>query len=169
MTKFKKSLPMQNRVLAIDPGFERLGIAILDKDRLLYSDCFKTSPKDNFYVRLKQIGEEISRVIETFEPTACAIETLFFQNNQKTAMHVAEARGVVAYEAARKGLPIFEFTPLQIKMAITSHGRSDKKQIIFMVPKLVKIEKEIKHDDEFDAIAVGLTYFSTVKNSCKII
>lgn len=156
-----------NRVLAIDPGFERLGIAILDKDKLLYSDCFKTSPKDSFYVRLKQIGEEISRIIDTYEPTACAIETLFFETNKKTAMKVAEARGVVAYEAARRVLPIFEFSPLQIKVAITSHGRSDKKQIIFMVPKLIKIDKEIKHDDEYDAIAIGLTYFSTVKNSCK--
>lgn len=156
-----------NRVLAIDPGFERLGIAILDKDKLLYSDCFKTSPKDSFYVRLKQIGEEISRIIDTYEPTACAIETLFFETNKKTAMKVAEARGVVAYEAARRILPIFEFSPLQIKVAITSHGRSDKKQIIFMVPKLIKIDKEIKHDDEYDAIAIGLTYFSTVKNSCK--
>jgi crossover junction endodeoxyribonuclease RuvC len=156
-----------NRVLAIDPGFERLGIAILDKDKLLYSDCFKTSPKDNFYVRLRQIGEEISRIIDIYEPTACAIETLFFETNKKTAMKVAEARGVVAYEAARRILPIFEFSPLQIKVAITSHGRSDKKQIIFMVPKLIKIDKEIKHDDEYDAIAIGLTYFSTVKNSCK--
>ena len=171
MMKSKKSSPMQNnRVLAIDPGFERLGIAIIDKDKkevLLYSDCFKTSPRDSFYVRLRQLGEEISRIIEIYEPNACAIETLFFQNNQKTAMHVAEARGVVAYEAARRGIPIFEFTPLQIKMAITSHGRSDKKQVTFMVPKLIKIEKEIKHDDEYDAIAIGLTYFSTVKNSCK--
>lgn len=156
-----------NRVLAIDPGFERLGIAVLDKDKLLYSDCFKTSSKDSFYVRLKQIGEEISRIIDLYEPTACAIETLFFETNKKTAMQVAEARGVVAYEAARRILPIFEFSPLQIKVAITSHGRSDKKQIIFMVPKLIKIDKEIKHDDEYDAIAIGLTYFSTVKNSCK--
>lgn len=159
---------MQNRVLAIDPGFERLGIAILEKDKLIYSDCFKTSPKDDFYTRLKQIGEEIERIIKEFEPTALAIETLFFKNNQKTAMHVAETRGVVAYEASKKGLSVFEFTPLQIKIAVTGYGRSDKDQVTFMVPKLIKINKKIEHDDEFDAIAVGLTYFSTVKNIAKI-
>lgn len=156
-----------SRVLAIDPGFERLGIAILEKNKLIYSDCFKTSPKETFYRRLEKIGAEIERVITEYSPTACAIETLFFKNNQKTAMHVAEARGVVAYEAAKKGLLIHEYTPLEIKIAITSHGRSDKEQIMFMVPKLIKIDKKIEHDDEFDAIAVGITYFSTIKNGCK--
>lgn len=162
MTKSKKSLQMPNRVLAIDPGFERLGIAVLEKEKLIYSDCFKTSAKDDFYTRLNQIGEEIKRIIKEFEPNALAIEELFFKNNQKTAMKVAETRGVIAYEAKQKGLDLFEFTPLEIKMAITSYGRSDKSQITFMVPRLIKINKEIKHDDEYDAIAVGLTYFSTV-------
>lgn len=162
---------MQNkRILAIDPGFERLGIAIIEKEnteKLIYSDCFKTSPKEDFFIRLEKIGKEISKVIETYNPTALAIETLFFKNNQKTAMRVAEARGVIAYEAAKHGLSIHEFTPLQIKIAVTSHGRSDKSQMMFMLPKIIKIDKEIKHDDEYDAIAVGITYFSTVKNSCK--
>lgn len=152
------------RILSIDPGFERLGIAIIErpsgpgaKDILLYSDCFKTSAKLAFSERLVLIGTEINRIITEYAPTILAIETLFFTNNQKTAMNVSEARGVVMYEAARNGLEILEYTPLQIKMATTGYGKSDKGQIIFMIPKLIRIQKAIQHDDEYDAIAAGIT------------
>ncbi len=162
---------MQNkngmRVLAIDPGYERLGIAVVEKkenkDILLYSDCFKTSPKESFPERLARIGLEIERLIGEFKPTALAIETLFFQTNQKTAMHVSEARGVILYEAAKKRLIICEYNPLQIKIATTGYGKSDKKHIIDMIPKLTKIDKEIKHDDEFDAIACGITCLASYR------
>lgn len=160
------------RVLAIDPGYERLGIAVAErvteglmrgKDILLFSECFQTSAKAAFPVRLRALGEEIARVIEEFEPTVLAIETLFFTNNQKTAMNVAEARGVIVYEAARHGLPIAEYGPGQIKNATTGYGKSDKRQVTSMIPKLIKITKEIEHDDEYDAIACAITCLASYR------
>lgn len=153
------------KLLAIDPGYERLGIAVIEKEPrgkevLVYSDCFKTSAKLPHPERLTLIHEEIKRVIADYSPERMAIETLFFSNNQKTALLVAEARGVIIAAGATAGLEIFEFNPNSIKLAVTGSGASDKDQIIKMIPLLVKIQKEIKHDDEYDAIACGLTYFA---------
>ncbi|MFC1802047.1 crossover junction endodeoxyribonuclease RuvC [Patescibacteria group bacterium] len=153
------------RVLSIDPGYERVGIAIIEKEKnqkekLIYSDCFKTSVKEPFYQRMLQIGDEIEKIIDQYSPNKIAIETLFFNTNQKTAMKVSETRGTIIYQALKKDLDVFEFTPLQIKTAITGYGRGDKNQVTAMVKNLIKIEKDIKYDDEFDAIAVGLTYFA---------
>ncbi len=152
------------QILGIDPGFERVGIAIVeknnktrDKEQLIYSDCFKTSASIPFYERLGLIGCEIKNTIDRYNPDVLAIETLLFNNNQKTAMKVAEARGVIIYEAIRKDIEICEYTPLQIKIAVAGYGRADKKQVTCMVSKLIKIEKPIKYDDEIDAIAISLT------------
>jgi crossover junction endodeoxyribonuclease RuvC len=155
------------RVLGIDPGYERLGMAVVEKqnnkETVVYSDCFHTSAKIPFCERLFLLGEKTRLVIEEYSPQALAIETLMFNTNQKTAIHVAEARGVILYEAARKKLEVYEFTPLQIKVAITGHGRSDKKQITEMVKKLVKIEKKEALDDEYDAIACALTCLASYR------
>lgn len=165
---------MQNkplRVIGVDPGYERLGIAVLEKNslkktgeaKLIFSECFQTSSKLPFPERLRSLGEEIRRVINDFEPDRLAIETLFINTNQKTAMHVAEARGVIIYEAKINNLSVSEHSPLFIKTAITSYGRADKKQMISMINKLVKIDRDIKHDDEYDAIAVALTEISVFR------
>lgn len=154
------------RIIAIDPGYERLGIAVLEKnpgdkrESLVYSDCFKTSSSLPHSERLRLIGEELERVIEEHSPAALAAETLFFSTNRKTAMHVAEARGVILYAAARKGLEIRELSPGEIKTAVSGYGRSGKDEMMKIVPMLVKIGKTIKYDDEFDAIAVGLAFFA---------
>jgi len=152
------------RILGIDPGFERVGIAVIEKnnetqnkEQLVYSECFKTLPSLHFNERLGLIGEEIKNIINKHNPDILAIETLLFNSNQKTAMKVAEARGVIVYEAITKKLEICEYTPLQIKIAIAGYGRADKKQVTNMVKQLIKIEKNIKYDDEIDAIAVSLT------------
>lgn len=157
------------RILAIDPGYERMGIAVIEhpslgRDTLLESGCIQTSAKLPFYERLYSLGQETEGWIRKWSPEALAIETLFFNTNQKTAMHVSEARGAVIYEALRHKLAIFEYTPLQVKIAITGHGRGDKKQIISMVEKLITCNKEIQYDDEYDAIAIGLTCLASVKN-----
>jgi crossover junction endodeoxyribonuclease RuvC len=152
------------RILGIDPGFERLGIAVLEKNSgkevVLFSECFKTSPKLDFSHRLLLLGEEIKKVIKKYSPEMLAIETLFLATNKKTAMRVAEARGVIMYEAARGGLQIFEATPPQIKVATTGYGASDKKQMIKMVKMLVKVDDSKTSDDELDAIAIALTAFA---------
>jgi len=151
------------RILAIDPGYERVGIAILGKDTLVFSECFKTSSKIPFSERLFLIGREIESVIKKYKPKLLAIEKLFFATNQKTAMSVSEAKGVIVYEAKKAGLKIFEYTPLEIKIAVTGYGKSDKKSVINMVKKLIKINENKNSDDEIDAIAVGLTCFAREK------
>ena len=154
------------KVLSIDPGFERLGIAVLDGDasqpNVLYSACFKTSPKDSFEKRLGLIGEELVYIIKKFKPEALAIETLFFTTNQKTAMRVAEVRGAIIYLAVSNNLSVSEYTPLQIKIAVTGYGRADKKQIISMISRVAPIRKGAL-DDEYDAIAVGITHLASYK------
>jgi len=155
------------KIISIDPGYDRVGIAILEKsikinnkEQLLYSDCITTSSKDSFTKRLKSIGLKIEEIIQQYQPTVLVIESLFFNNNQKTAMLVAEAKGMIKYIALLNTLDVFEYTPLQIKIAITGYGKSNKQQITTMTQKLIKIKKEIKYDDEYDAIAIGLTYFA---------
>ena len=153
-------------ILSIDPGYERVGIAVLErlekgKEKVLYSECFKTSPKIAHTERLFLVGQKIREIIDMWAPEALAIEKLFFNTNTKTAILVAEARGVIVYEAALAHMDIFEYTPLQIKIAVTGYGRSEKRAIMMMVPKLIEITKKIKSDDEYDAIAIGLTFFAS--------
>jgi len=124
------------RILGIDPGYERLGVAVLEKnkndnkEKVLYSECFKTSAKLAFPERLLLLGEKIKNVIKEYSPEVLAIETLFLNTNQKTVMHVSEARGVIIYEAIANQLKIFEASPPQIKMATTGYGGASKEQII---------------------------------------
>lgn len=145
------------KILGIDPGYDRLGIAVVEDNILLHSECFSTNPKDSFHIRLKEIGQCINKIIKKYSPDVMAIESLFITRNQKTAMKVAEARGVIAYEASLKDIPIFEYSPPQIKVAVTGHGTSDKSHIIKMIPMLIKMKDKEALDDEYDAIAVALT------------
>jgi len=151
------------KILGIDPGYGRLGIAVIDKpikgkETVLYSDCLETPVTDTIYERLKKIGEEITKILDKYNPDEVVLESLFIAKNQKTGMRVAEARGIIIYEAAKRNLPIFEYTPLQIKSAITGDGTSDKSRIIKMIGLLVKLPKKKALDDEYDAIAVALTH-----------
>jgi crossover junction endodeoxyribonuclease RuvC len=156
-------------ILGIDPGFERLGVAVLEKSKqskkevVLFSECFKTKASLAFADRLKLIGEEVQTIIKKYKPEVLSIETLFLNTNQKTVMHVAESRGVVIYEAARAGLKIFEATPPQIKIATTGYGKANKEQIMKMVNILVEIPKNKTSDDEMDAIAIALTAFAHMR------
>ena len=156
------------RILGIDPGYDRLGIAVIDKptkgkESLIYSGCLQTSAKDPIYERLESVGTEITRVLEQFKPDAVALETLFITKNQKTAMRVAEARGIIIYEAIKRDLDIHEYSPMEIKSAVTGDGHSDKSQIIKMVHLIIEIPKKVTVDDEYDAIAVALTHSSRVR------
>lgn len=157
-------------ILGIDPGYDRVGIAIVEKksrekEVLLYSECLQTSAKDDFYTRLGQVGKKISEIIKEYKLDALAIESLFITKNQRTAMRVSEARGVIIYEAVRANIPVYEYTPLQIKVAVTGHGGSDKGQVMKMIPLLVKITAKKAHDDEYDAIAVALTCIASTGSS----
>ncbi len=154
------------KLLAVDPGYERIGIAVLEKNAqgkefLMYSDCFKTKATKSFPERLFLIGEEIARVVRFYKPEALAIEKLYFAKNQTTAMGVAEARGVIIYEVARIGIPVHEYTPMEIKVAVGGHGKASKDDVLVMTQKLIMIPDDRKRiDDEIDAIAIGLTCFA---------
>lgn len=157
------------RVLGIDPGYERLGVSIIEKkdgdqkEVLIYSDCFRTSKEFDHPKRLSLIFNEINRLIKKFKPDALSIETIFFNTNQKTATKVSETRGVIISICSVNGMEVKEFSPLQIKSTVTGDGRSDKNGVIKMIPLLITINKEIKHDDEYDAIAAGLTFFANYR------
>ena len=155
------------RVIAIDPGYGRCGVAFVEKndgkERWIYSDCIETSAKDAFTERMAQVVAECERLIHLHAPYALAMERLFFTSNQKTAMQVSEVRGALMQMATIAGIPTFEYTPGQIKSATTGSGRADKKQIASMLHMLLKIEKTIRHDDEYDAIAVGLTHLAHMR------
>lgn len=144
-------------ILGIDPGYDRVGIAVIEDKSLLHSECFITSPKDDFHTRLKEIGLKINEIIRQYSPKILAIESLFITKNQKTAMKVAEARGVISYEAIKADMGIHEYSPPQIKVAVTGHGSSNKSQIIKMIPLLIKMKNKKALDDEYDAIAVAIT------------
>lgn len=156
------------KVLAIDPGFERVGIAVIEKSMtgkhlLLYSSCFKTKAVLPFHERLALIGKEIEKTIKEYGPSVMAIEKLYLSTNHKSVMGVAEARGVIVYSASCNNLDIYEYTPPQIKIAVTGYGRADKSMVIKMVPKLIEMKTMSKSDDELDAIAIGLTCLASQK------
>jgi crossover junction endodeoxyribonuclease RuvC len=149
------------RVIAIDPGYDRLGIAILEyrsgTEHLIHSDCVTTDRQHTIEERLLHLGTAVETILDTYTPTALAIETLFFNKNQKTAIQVAQARGLILYLAKTKGCVIYEFGPQEIKIAVTGYGKSDKSAVIDMVTRLLPSAPRNAMDDEYDAIAVGIT------------
>lgn len=156
------------KVVAIDPGYERLGIAVLEKingrEKLLHSECFRTSANFTHPQRLALIGEKIKKVVGEHKTEVLAVEKLFFSVNQKTALAVAEVRGIILYLAAANNLRVIEYSPTEIKIAVTGYGHSSKKQVAEMIKRLLMVKKKIIYDDEFDAIAVGLTFFAREKS-----
>ncbi len=157
-------------ILGIDPGYDRLGVSIisssLGKQTLLFSCCIETDKKAAFSKRLLHLAEELEKVILKHKPKYLGIESLFVTNNQKTAMRVSEARGVIMYIAERFNLEIHEYTPMQIKSAVASSGRADKKQVEFMVKNILKIkDSDLKNtlDDEVDAMACAITCAAFIK------
>lgn len=159
------------RVLSFDPGYERLGVAILEKnppagggkDVLLYSGCIRTQATLPFPERLHILGAAAEAAIVKWKPTAVALENVFFEKNAKTAMGVARVAGMLSYIAASKGLPVFEYTPLEVKVAMTGYGKSDKRSVAAMVARLVHVPVRKRLDDELDAIAIGLTCLASAK------
>lgn len=149
------------RVLAFDPGYERLGVAVLEKGNknpiVVYSECFKTDKKLPQPERLGAISLKIKGLISEFKPGVISLEKLFFQKNQKTALKVAEVRGIILSLASESGSEILEFSPQEIKIAVTGYGNADKKSVMKMVPILVSGLKKTESDDEIDAVAIGIT------------
>jgi crossover junction endodeoxyribonuclease RuvC len=159
------------RILAIDPGYDRVGIAVIggnaSKPEVVHSECLLTKRTDRRENRLAEIADRFKKIIKLYKPEKVAIETLFFSVNQKTAIGVAESRGAIMAEAGRAGIAVVEFNPNSVKAAVTGYGASKKQGVIDMVKRLVKINRKVKYDDEYDAIAIGITALATLKTELK--
>lgn len=156
---------MKRRILGIDPGFALVGFGIVDEDdgRLTAVDYGVIStPKENkFAVRLETIYDSLTEIIKHYKPDEIAIEELFYFRNQTTVIPVAEARGIIVLCGKQNGVKMFEYTPMQIKQALTGNGRAEKKQIQFMVKNILGLDNVPKPDDAADAVAVALTHIQT--------
>lgn len=154
------------RIIGIDPGTGILGFGVIEIDgknqpHLVDAGVIRTPVKEDDAVRLHTIYKELSEIIASTKPQEMAVEKLFFAQNVTTAMTVAQARGVVLLCGIQKGMKIAEYTPLQIKQALTGYGRADKKQIQEMVRIQLSLSEVPKPDDCADALATALTHAST--------
>lgn len=148
------------RVLGIDPGLEKIGYAIVEKanlsEKLIACGLIKTSSKNSSPERLFDIFCKLEAVIKKNKPSKAGVERLYFAKNIKTAFSVAEARGVILMCLKKNAIPIIELTPLEVKMALTNYGRADKKQVSFMVQKILRLSSPITQDDASDAAAIAI-------------
>lgn len=154
------------RILGIDPGTGILGFGVIEasnnKVQLVDAGVIRTPVKEDDAVRLQTIFEELTDIIAQTKPEAMSVEKLFFAQNVTTAMTVAQARGVVLLCGKQAGLEISEYTPLQIKQALTGYGRADKKQIQEMVRTILKLKEVPEPDDCADALAAAICHSFTI-------
>lgn len=154
-------------ILGIDPGFARTGFGVVAKEareiKYIGHGCITTAKDKDFPVRIKKLNAELTKVIKKYKPHCLAIEDLFFCKNAKTALKVGQARGVIMLTAIENKLPIFEYTPLQVKQALTGYGRADKNQIQRMVKTILKLKEIPTPDDAADALAVAFCCGSSIK------
>ena len=151
--------------IGIDPGFGRLGCAVLKKQgenglKIVKADCIKTKTGLGHEKRLLFIINELEKIVKKFKPALLGIERVFFAKNQKTAFQIAEVRGAILYLAAKNQIPIIELTPLEVKTALCGYGKADKKQVQKMVKSILKLPSIIKQDDINDAVAIAITALS---------
>lgn len=155
------------RIIGIDPGTGILGFGVIEansgKHQMVDAGVIRTPVKEDDAVRLQTIYEELSDIIADTKPAEMAVEKLFFAQNVTTAMTVAQARGVVLLAGQQAGVKISEYTPLQIKQALTGYGRADKKQVQEMVRVLLGLKDIPKPDDCADALAAALTHATAYK------
>ncbi len=155
------------RILGIDPGTGILGFGVIDathgKAQLVDAGVIRTPVKEDDAVRLMTIFEEITDIIVETKPEVMSIEKLFFAQNVTTAMTVAQARGVVLLAGKQADLTIYEYTPLQIKQALTGYGRAEKKQIQEMVRVILQLKEVPRPDDCADALAAAITHSMTMR------
>ena len=150
------------RIMGIDPGLATVGFGVVDYN----ANSFKpveygavlTPAGTKTEFRLAEIYDNICELIEMFHPAAVSIEKLYFNTNEKTAVNVCQARGVILLACTKNNIPVYEYTPLQIKQAVTGYGRADKKQIMYMVTKLLSLKEEPHPDDTADALAAAICH-----------
>ena len=149
-------------ILGIDPGLAIVGWGIIEykgnKFSTIAYGSIQTPSTMKTEDRLVEIFRSLNDLIEKYKPDCMAVEELFWNTNQTTGIRVSEARGVILLCAARKGIPIYEYTPLQVKQAVVGYGRAEKKQVISMVTMILKLEKPPKPDDTADALAIAVCH-----------
>jgi crossover junction endodeoxyribonuclease RuvC len=154
-------------ILGIDPGIATTGFGVINKikeeTKFITCGCITTSAGSLTGKRLEIIEKEINKLINKYRPEILAIENLFFFKNLKTVMPVSQAKGVILLAASKKGIPVREFTPLQMKMAVTGYGKADKKQIQKMIKIIFKLKELPKADDAADALGIALCGALSVK------
>lgn len=157
------------RILGIDPGFAITGYGIIDyegnKFKLLESGAVTTEAGVSFPIRLAKIYDDLTMLINKYKPDALSIEELFFNKNVKTAISVAHGRGAVLIAASKNNIPVYEYTPLQIKQAVVGYGRADKIQVQKMVKAILNLEKVPKLDDITDAMAIAICHAHSARFS----
>ncbi len=157
------------KIIGIDPGFAIVGWGILvynnSKFMIVDYGAILTKSEMSFSQRLFEIYLKLSEILKIYSPTNMAIETLFFNSNRKTAINVAQARGVILLTAQKHGIKLFEYTPIQVKQSITGYGRATKNQVIDMTTRILNLHKKPSLDDTADALAVAVAHahFSSSK------
>lgn len=154
-------------ILGIDPGLAIVGYGVINTQKgnstVIDYGVINTPKEDSVPVRLEKIYNGMISLVEKFKPDCISIEELFFNTNTTTGINVAQARGVILLVCQQKGLKMFEYTPLQIKQALTGYGKAEKKQIQFMVARLLQLKSVPKPDDAADGLAVALTHAQTAR------
>ncbi len=152
-------------ILGIDPGVAIVGYGVVEcvsgNFRCLEYGCITTPAHTLLEDRLSEIYDGITELIARHRPDCMSVEELFFNNNQKTAVDVAQARGVILLAANKARLPIYEYTPLQVKSAVVGYGRAEKQQVMYMVRQYLHMKETPKPDDAADAIAIAICHGST--------
>ncbi|MBE7032290.1 MAG: crossover junction endodeoxyribonuclease RuvC [Ruminococcaceae bacterium] len=153
------------RILGVDPGYAIVGVGTVDYEgnrfKVVDYGAITTEAGEDMFDRLKAIYDEMTKLIEYVKPDAMAIEELFFQNNQKTAINVAQARGVLILAAKNHNIPVFEYTPLQVKQAVVGYGKAEKKQVQQMTKAILNLTEIPKPDDTADALALAVCHAHT--------
>ena len=149
-------------VLGIDPGYAIVGYGVVNYNanrfQIIEYGAVTTEAKTLFSNRLLKIYQDVSDIIKRTKPDALSIEKLFFNTNTTTAIDVAQARGVILLAAKENGVPTFEYTPLQVKSAVTGYGKADKKQVMEMTKNLLGLKSVPKPDDTADALAIAICH-----------
>lgn len=160
-------------ILGIDPGYAIVGWGVIRYERGRFSPidfgAVITKAGTPFPARLGKIHRELAAIVERYHPDVASVEKLYFQNNQKTAIEVAQARGVILLALQQGGVPFYEYTPLQVKSAVTGYGQAQKPQVMEMTRRLLRLKAVPKPDDTADALALAICHAqyggSAVKNS----
>ena len=154
--------------MGIDPGYAIVGYGLVKKEgndiKPLQYGVIRTAADIPIEQRLNEIYSDLTQLIEAFRPESVAIEKLYFNTNEKTAINVAQARGVIILACTRAGVPIYEYTPLQVKMSVVGYGRAEKKQVQELTRSILKLDKIPKPDDAADALAIAVCHAHAAGN-----